>query len=582
MNKKQQVKRLIPSLKPYSRDFALAFVAILINSIGVLGIGNGLKLFIDSGLKAKDLEALNHYFLYLALCVIVIGSASYFRVYLSAKATENWVAGLRTKLYAKILELPPSYYETRGSGEIVSRVVTDTTLLQTLLVTSFPHAVRNIILLVGGISLLVLTSKAMAGYMLLVIPLVVIPIVLLARKVRKLSRTLQDSVGEISRNTEDSVSGIETIQAFVAESSESAKFGKLVDTSRKYGLAKARRRAALAGLVITLILIAIISVLWVGARQVIGESLTGGELSSFIFFAVVVASSAGSLSELGAELNRAAGASERLFEVLEAEVEIQSTVTALPAPLCVDSISLRNLGFAYSVRPDYMVLDGVNLTITKGESVALVGASGSGKTTIIKLLERFIDPTTGEILVNGVNLKELELKSWRQKIGLVAQNPFIFSGTVRDNLKIGRSQSADDRCDDDLMSALESASLVEFVESLPNALDTYIGEKGIMLSGGQKQRLAIARVFVNNPEILLLDEATSSLDAENEAHVQKAMESLMKGRTSVVIAHRLATVQRSNRILVLDQGKISASGTHAELIKSSDLYKGLAKLQFIS
>jgi len=576
----KNLKPLLPYLKPYRRHILGAAIALIFTSSAVLGMGGGLRYLVDEGIGKRNTHLLDNAFWILMAVTLLLAFATYTRFYLVSYVGERFVADIRNDVYRRLIAMHIGFFEVTRTGELLSRMTTDTSLLQTIIGSSVSIAVRNLLLLGGGFILLLITSAKLTGYVFLMVPLVVAPIIFLGRRVRHLGREAQARVADISAHAEESLNAIRTLQSLALEPYENERFGGYVNAALAASLGRIRTRAFLTALVICLVFGAINIVLWVGGKDVLDGSITTGELSAFVFYSVIVAGAVGAISEVWADLQRAAGAAERLGELLTLTPEIASPLqdsgfriqdSGEGAHIIFDHVS-----FTYPMRPDKPAIHDFSLDVKSGETIALVGPSGAGKTTIFQLLLRFYDPTAGALYLNGTDIRELSLPFLRNMIGIVPQDPVIFSGTARENIRLGKMSASDE----EVIAAARAASALEFLEALPQGLDTHLGEKGVQLSGGQRQRVAIARAVIRNPRILLLDEATSALDSENEHAIQQALEKLMVGRTTFVIAHRLSTITKADRIILLNAGRIEAMGTHAELLQNSVLYARLAELQF--
>jgi len=543
----------------------------------VLLLGQGLRHIVDQGLRAGDATLLNRTVIAFVGVVVLLAIATGARFYLVSWIGERVVADLRIAAFARVIALSPAYFETTKTGDVLSRLTTDTELLQTVIGSSLSLALRNLLTLVGAIVMLAVTSPKLTAIVLVVVPAVVVPIILFGRRVRVLSRKSQDRVGDIGAYVEEAVNAIRTVQAFTHEATDRQQFASRVTATLAVATQRIKMRSWLMAAVIFLAFGAVAVVLWVGGYDVIAGRMTGGALSAFVFYAILVAVSGGTVSEVIGELQRAAGAAERVLELMETRPSIIAppVPVALPRP-AVGRVSFDAVTFHYPARPDQAALHDFSLSVSPGESVALVGPSGAGKSTVFQLLLRFYDPASGEIRIDGVDLTTADPADVRRHVGLVAQDPIIFGTSARENIRYGRP----DASDAEVRAAADAASASEFLDQLPEGFDTFLGEKGVRLSGGQRQRIAIARAILRNPPILLLDEATSALDAESERAVQTALEHLATGRTTLAIAHRLATVLRADRIVVIDEGRIVAEGTHESLVEAGGLYARLAALQF--
>jgi len=568
---------LAPYVARYRGRAILALIALTVAAITTLLVPVAVRRMIDFGFTPKGIALINSYFSVMIAVVAVLALASASRYYLVMTIGERIVADIRRDVFAHLISLSPSFFDSARSGELISRLTADTTQIKSAAGASISIALRNLLLFLGAATMMVITSPRLSGFVLLAIPLIVLPLVAFGRWVRRLSRNAQDTLADATAYASELVGAIRTVQAYTGEKLANARFGKEVEGAYEAARVSTKARAFLTAIIIFIVFTSVVAILWVGSHDVLTGAITPGRLGQFVLYAAFAAAGLGQLSEVWGEVSAASGASERLFEILRVKPEITAPAAplALPSPARGD-VGFDKVSFAYPARPDVSAVDQVSLSVRAGEKVAIVGPSGAGKSTLFHLLLRFYDPASGTISFDGVPIKSADPQSFRSRIALVPQDPVVFAASARENIRFGRP-GADDA---EVERAAELAHATEFIRRLPDGFDAQLGERGVTLSGGQRQRIAIARAILRDAPLLLLDEATSALDAESETLVQTALEELMRHRTTLVIAHRLATVLSCDRILVMDQGRIVEQGTHASLVADNGLYARLARLQF--
>lgn len=566
-----------PFIRPYRGRIAIAAVILVSVSFILLSLGRGLAWLVDKGLGSGDPVMLDRAVMVALSLALFVGVGSYLRILLVNQVAERVMADIRRAIYDHVLYLPTSWFEAARTGDILSRLNADTAVVQSTLASTLSMAVRNVILLFGGLVLVVLASARMSLVVAVIVPIVVIPLIVLARRLRVSSRLAQERLGDLSAEAEEGISAIRTVHAFAQENQMQARFNTTLQAALDAALSRVQLRALLSGFVFFMMISGVTLILWVGGRDLLAGKISAGDLSAFVFYAFIVASSTGTLSELGGELQRAAGAADRIAQLLAQP--LRRADPASPEQLYSnDGVQIRfsEVEFAYNSRLSSPALRGINFTAKCGQKLAIVGPSGAGKSTLFHLLLGFYEPQAGQILLNDFPLSQMRLRDIRSHIAIVPQDPVLFSASVAENIAFSRP----DASRDEIIAAARQAEADSFIAELAQGYDTRVGEKGVRLSGGQRQRIAIARAILSNPDILLLDEATSALDSVSEAAVQHALGRLMQGRTSLVIAHRLSTIIDADIILLMDKGQIVATGTHESLIASSPLYQQLAAQQF--
>lgn len=572
------LQKFVHYFKPYRLMLLGVLIALCITSASILMISQAIKMFIDLGITHGNGKQLDEALSFLIITIIVLALFTFCRFFLITLIGERVITDLRHDIYKHLLSLSPSFFEKNKSGELLSRLVGDTTLLLTLIGSSFSFALRNLIMLAGGIIVLIGTSPKLSAILLIIIPAIISPLFFLGKKLRVYSRNSQDRVAELTSRAEQTMGALKVVQSYRQEKYETKQFGNLLTEQLNAAFDRILLRGFLTAAIIALAFGGVGVVLWLGGHQVLDGKMSPGELTAFVYISVVCAGAVAALSDVLGDWQKAVGATDRIFEFLDTKSDIEDAKNITPLPgKPAGKIEFCDVVFSYDKQKKRKVLNGINFKITPGQVTALVGKSGAGKTTIFMLLERFYNIDEGRILFDGINVNDLSLNELRSMFTYVPQDPYIFSTTVYENILYGDLSATREM----VISAAERAGCMEFIEKMPDGIDTYLGDKGIKLSGGQKQRLAIARAILNDPKILLLDEATSSLDSENEKSVQDAIANLMRGRTTIVIAHRLSTVKNADHIIVLDNGVVTQEGKHAQLIRDKNsVYSRLAKMQF--
>jgi ATP-binding cassette subfamily B protein len=564
--------RLAPFIKPYKKIALIAVIALIFTSMAFLLFGQGIKLFIDEGIYTLNNKAM----LTIAVVLIIMVVGTFIRFYFVSWIGERVSNDVRLAVFNHLLTLHPHYFEVNRSGEINARLTTDTTLLQSIFGFSISMALSSVLLFFGGLTMMIITNLKLALIVLASVPIILLPMAIYGRRLRSLSRKSQDTVADIGTYAGEIVQNIKVVQSFTREPEESQAFSAEVEKAFTVAKKRIMQSSLLIAAAMILVFTGLGSMIWAGAKDVANGQITAGELAAFVFYAIMVARSVAVISEIYGQLQRAAGATERLLELLAEKSQIFAPVAPKKLNKGALSLSFNNVHFSYPSRPEQSALEELTFKVKEGETVAIVGLSGAGKTTIFELLQRFYDPSKGSIKVSNINLIDLDPKALRSSIGVVPQQPTLFSADVTHNIGYGNPTATKNQIRD----AAKEAYALDFIEQLPDGFDSYLGEQGVRLSGGQRQRIAIARAILKDPSILLLDEATSALDADSEQKVQDALKVLMKGRTTLIIAHRLATIMHADRILLIDHGRLIAEGSHQDLLSSSELYKKLCELQF--
>lgn len=572
-----QLSLIWPLVVPYKKYIFLALLLLILAAAANLALPVAFKRMIDLGFSPENSDQLYQYFLVVFIVTTLMVVFSSLRYFWVSWIGQKVVTDLRKKVYTQVLKQSPEFFERTKTGEILSRINTDTTLVETVVGSTFSIALRSIVTFIGAAFMMVVTSSKLAGMIAIMLPVIVIPIAITGRKIRKLSKIEQDRIADSSALATETINAIHVVQAYAQEPKENKNFHERINKAFSASIASIRMGAILSLLVGFIVFTSIVFVLWMGAQDVVSGQMTGGTLSQFVMYATMSATTTGSLSRVWGELKKASGALERIMELMNTQPDIVTIENPLQLATPIKGkLSFKDIYFAYPSRPDLNILTGVSINITAGETVAIVGPSGAGKSTLFQLLMRFYEPQSGEILFDEININQLELAQLRSQFSLVAQNVTIFSTTAKDNIAYGLIESDDKK----IKQFAQIANADVFIQQLEQQYLTYLGERGVRLSGGQAQRLSIARAIATEPNVLLLDEATSALDAENERLVQDALNTIMQNRTTLIIAHRLATIRKADRIMVMDKGKIVAQGKHTELLKISPLYAKLAKLQF--